>query len=258
MLTSQSLPWRYGGRNTPALDALRRVTLALGNERTHVVFIGGAIAPLLHTHAILPAVRPTKDVDAIVATATYADFARLEDTLRQSGFRQPDRSPDGRRFHAHKWITPNGDELDLVPGGDHLGATGSRWDAYALASAVWVDLSTEANTVPAVRHANAVAFLGLKWAAFQDRGRDDPRSSHDLEDIVALMISRPSLSDEFSKAPEATRREIAHITHEFLGQRDPEELIYAQLAGLGQQMRAALPVVMSALRRVTNVDASGS
>ena len=90
MLTSQSRPWRYTGRNTPALDALRRITVSLGNERERVVFIGGAIAPLLHTHAILPVVRPTKDVDAIVATATYADFGHLEDALRRSGFRVPD------------------------------------------------------------------------------------------------------------------------------------------------------------------------
>ena len=257
MLTSQSRPWRYTGRNTPALDALRRITVSLGNERERVVFIGGAIAPLLHTHAILPVVRPTKDVDAIVATATYADFGHPEDALRRSGFREPDRtSPDGQRFHAHKWVSPDGDELDLVPGGDHLGATGSRWDAYALASAEWVDLSTVESRVPAARHANAVAYLGLKWAAFQDRGRDDPRFSHDLEDIVALMLSRPSLSDEFSEAPEETRRDIARITRQFLDERDPEEPIYAQLAGLGQQMSAALPAVMAVLRLVANVDAS--
>ncbi|MEO7359196.1 MAG: hypothetical protein ABI120_02625, partial [Gemmatimonadaceae bacterium] len=142
MLNAQAFPERFTARNTPALDALRRVAIALGAECERVVFIGGAIAPLLHTLAVLPAVRPTKDVDAIVATASYADFGRLEDSLRRAGFREPDRtSPNVQLFHAHKWVSPTGDELDLVPAGDDLGATGSRWDAYAVVSAEWVDVS---------------------------------------------------------------------------------------------------------------------
>ena len=123
-----------------------------------------------------------------------------------------------------------------------------------MASAEWVDLSTDESRVPAVRHANAVAFLGLKWAAFQDRGRDDPRSSHDLEDIVALIISRPSLFDEFARAAQEIRQAIARITREFLAETDPEEPIYAQLAALGHQMSAAMPAVMEVLRRLATAD----
>lgn len=243
---------RYDGRQTPALDALRRTIIAIGEERTRVVFIGGAIAPLLHTRQVLHAARPTKDVDAIAATTSYADFGRLEASLRRYGFREPNRaSGDNRRWHAHKWITPTGDELDLVPGGEHLGATGSRWDAYALASSEWIDLSFADSTIPSARHANAVAFLGLKWAAFRDRGRDDPRSSHDLEDIVALLISRPSIADEFAHAPADLRSGIARMTREFLDEPDPEEPIYAQLAALGTQMRDALADVMAILGQMT-------
>ena len=56
-----------------------------------------------------------------------------------------------------------------------------------------------------MRHASAAAFLGLKWAAFADRGVADPFGSRDLEDILALVASRPSLLEEVRGCPSELR-----------------------------------------------------
>lgn len=101
-------PARYSGREAPALERLREVGHALGPLRGRVVFIGGAIAPLLQTRPVSERVRPC---------------------------------------------------------------------------------------------------LMLKWAAFRDRGEGDFHGSHDVEDIVALMASRPSLSAECDRITEPDVRD---------------------------------------------------
>jgi hypothetical protein len=50
-----------------------------------LVFVGGAVTGLLITDEAAAAPRSTLDVDAIVATATYAEYAAFGDRLRALG-----------------------------------------------------------------------------------------------------------------------------------------------------------------------------
>ena len=213
---------------------LRQTAVFLGPDlRKQVVFIGGAIAPILQTDPALPKVRPTKDVDAIVASASYTDMQRVEKALRKAGFRQSGMvGGELDRFHAHRWITPGDGAFDLVPAGKHLGATGSTVDEFAWNSSWKVDIGSQESAEVVIRHASPVAFLALKWAAHNDRGRDDPRSSHDLEDIVALVASRPTIATECEEAPEHIQMIIVAGIGEILNDPDVDELIDGHL-GLG-------------------------
>ena len=130
----------YAGRSAPSVDLLINIAVSLGPLVDRVVFIGGAIAPLLQTQPISPRVRATKDVDGVTQTVTYAEFGELQEQLRQRGFRQPavNAVPTG---HVHRWITPNGDLFDLVPAGTHLGGGGNPLDKVAVDTAVTITLS---------------------------------------------------------------------------------------------------------------------
>ena len=181
----------------PSIKRLRRVAEALGDLAPRVVFIGGSIAPLLQTVPPFDEARPTTDVDGLVATAAYAEINVLHTALRARGFRQP----LSESAHVHRWRSPQDDALDLVPAGQHLGGSGQRWDQMALDAPTLADLGDEV----LIRHAGGPAFLALKWAAYADRGSDDPYASHDLEDILALVASRPALVGEVSEAPAVLR-----------------------------------------------------
>lgn len=232
---------RYDGRQTPALCLLRRTAQDLGPLLDRVVFIGGAIAPLLQTSPVLPRVRTTTDVDRIAAAGSYREFYRLQEELRGSGFREIGVTEGGlENHHAHKWRTPSGGEFDLMPAGDHLGGTGSRWDSYAIESCERLDIGSgldsngDAASQIVIQHASAAAFLALKWAAYDDRGGEDPRYSHDLEDIVALVASRPTLPDECADAPDDVRSFIATHSEALLADADFDEVIDGHL-GLSVQ-----------------------
>lgn len=181
----------------PSIARIRRVATALGPLAEQVVFIGGAIAPLLQTDPPFGEARPTKDVDAVIASSGYGDVGRLHEALRALAFRQVLRETP----HLHRWTSPDGDWLDLVPSGGHPGGSGQRWDRLALDSSVRIDLGDGI----VVRHASAPAFLGLKWAAYGDRGAADPFASHDLEDILALVASRATIVEEVAATAEPLR-----------------------------------------------------
>ncbi len=205
----------------PSVQRLARVALALGELRERVVFIGGAVAPLLQTEKVLPGTRVTKDVDAVCLSASYTQYASAQAELRSRGFRE-DTSSLG---HIHRWHSPDGDVLDLVPAGEHLGASGQEWDIAALETSETLQV---ANGVE-IRVVSASVFLALKFAAHYDRGRDDARSSQDLEDIVALLASRPTIVNEVASCPPNVRTFLISNCQGLLNDPYLEDVIAAHL-----------------------------
>jgi predicted nucleotidyltransferase len=204
----------------PAIAPLVAVARALGSLTAEVVFIGGAIAPLLQADPPFPRVRPTVDVDGMVASATYGDVERLHERLRARGFREQVSAR-----HVHRWLAPDSTPFDLVPIGDHLGGTGNPHDVEVAATAVRHELERGLT----IRHASAAGFLALKWGAFDDRGRRDPLASHDLEDILALVASRPGVVEEMRTAPPGLRALVAEWSGWLLATEYAEDLLASHL-----------------------------
>jgi predicted nucleotidyltransferase len=228
----------------PALDRLATVAAALGELRSRVVFIGGAIAPLLQQDPPFPGPRPTSDVDAVVVTASYAEAQRIRGELTARGFRQ---GPEDAH-HVGRWIGPKGIPFDLVSVGSHVGASGSTWDALAVQTAVEATLASGVS----IRHASGPGFLALKWVAYQDRGSNDPLNSEDLGDILALIASRPSLAEEVSATPAALRTFIADEAVAFLTGPYVEDLMAAHLNN-AQNPAATITTVRSRLQRLVDL-----
>lgn len=200
----------------------RIVSLArtLGPLAGDVVFIGGAVAPLLHTEQILPRPRPTKDVDGVIASHDYGDSDQLHQTMRGLGFAHV----VVQRAHAHRWRSPDGILFDLVPAGTHLGGSGNDWDWFALQNAVTVTI--EGTTF---RHVSAAAFIAMKVEAFKDRGYQDMRSSHDIEDIIALIASRPSIAMDVATAPTEIVAKVSNFASALINAGVADEVLAAHL-----------------------------
>jgi len=219
--------------SSPSIDRIARIAEALGAElRPRVVFIGGAIAALLQTDPPFDGPRPTKDVDAIVVTVTYSDFDSFSESLRQRGFRQGEAEA-----HAHSWIAPGEERLkfDVVPAGDHLGASGNIWDEIAIHTAI--DLEIQTNLW--IRHASAPGFIALKLGAFRDRGAEDSFGSHDLEDILALVASRPEIVTEVRDSEASLRYFVAEGLRAIFLREEIRDLISAHLGNVLPRDRSA-------------------
>lgn len=226
----------------PALERVAAVAVDLGDLAAQVVFIGGAIAPLLQTDPPFPRARVTSDVDGVIATSTYTEAQRLHEELARRGFRQA----IGDAKHVHRWMGPSGIPFDLVPAGEHLGGSGNPWDTIAIDTAV----ETTVTGGVRIRHVSGAAFLAQKWAAHHDRGRDDPLGSHDLEDILALLASRPAILGEVAAAPAELRVYVAEQSKSFLADPSAADLLAAHLNS-AQDAAATIRAVGAVLERLS-------
>jgi len=160
-----------------------------------IVFVGGCVTGLLLTDPAAPPVRPTLDVDAIVAIGSYAEFTVLENRLRELGFHQP--HTEGAPIC--RWTNGNL-ILDLMPTDASIIGFSNRWYDAALENAQQTRVGGHE-----IRIITAPYFLGTKLEAFHGRGKNDFRT-RDLEDIVTLIDGRPELADEVYLAPADLRK----------------------------------------------------
>ena len=188
--------------DNPNLVQLRAAAKKLAPLLDQIVFVGGCVTGLLLTDPAAAPVRPTLDVDAIVAVASYAEFTALEARLRELGFRQP-HTEDAP---ICRWM--NGELiLDLMPTDSSILGFSNVWYAAALENAQRIRIGELE-----IRLITAPYFLSTKLEALHGRGKTDFRGSHDLEDIVTVIDGRPELAGEVRAAPTDLRE---YLSREF-------------------------------------------
>ena len=84
------------------------------------------------------------------------------------------------------------------------------------------------------------------FGAFRDRGQADPLNSHDLEDIIALIASRPQMVPELRGAPQSLAGFIAEWTRWLLANEYRDDLLAANLNN-ATSVTATMAVVVERL-----------
>lgn len=150
--------------------------------------------------------------------------------------------------HAHRWRSPDDDALDLLPAGEHLGASGQEWDVAALETSETLNVAKGLQ----IRVVSAPAFLALKFAAHYDRGREDPTSSQDLEDIFALLASRSSIVAEVGSSLERVRAFLKSNAQTLLEDPYFDDLLAAHLSNAFDPAATA-KVVSDRIARIAQI-----
>jgi predicted nucleotidyltransferase len=102
----------------------------------------------------------------------------------------------------------------------------NRWYPEAARTAARVRLNDRVE----IRRISAPAFVATKLEAFLDRGRGDPLSSHDLEDVLAVVDGRPSIVDELRTATPDLRQFVRETIGALLSQARFENYLPGLLA----------------------------
>ncbi|MGA8432180.1 MAG: hypothetical protein WB729_20310 [Candidatus Sulfotelmatobacter sp.] len=197
-------------RQDPNLSQLVAAAAKLRPLLDRIVFLGGCVTGLLLSDSAAAPARPTLDVDAIVATASYEEFTVLETHLRKLGFDQPhiEGAPICR------WIS--GELiLDLMPTDSSILGFGSRWYQPALNNSQRVTIGEDK-----IRLVTAPYFLATKLEAFHGRGRNDFRMSHDLEDILTVIDGRSEIVEEVNLAAADLHKYLSEEFEGLLSNRD--------------------------------------
>lgn len=226
----------------PNIELLTRVVQALGELRSRMTFVGGCATALLITDPAASPVRPTQDVDAVVAVVSLAEYHQMGEALRARGFSQSIEEGEP----PYRW-TLAGLKLDLMPSDPAVLGFTNRWYTAVLRSAFTVSVGEGIE----IRLADAPSFLATKLEAFLDRGQGDYLSSHDLEDVLSVVDGRPELVDEV-RAADADLRTFAGAT--FADLLADEGFLNA-LPGLVLEGSLAVrtPIVLQRLRQLAEL-----
>ena len=182
--------------NRELLEAAAHVLQPLLDE---LVFLGGCATGLLLTDPAASGLRPTKDVDTITEVATYAEYDKLSERLRQLGLTED--ATEGAPLC--RWRT-GALIIDVMPTSEQVLGFSNRWYIPAIAAAQSMQLAELE-----IRVITPVYFLATKLEAFRARGQDDVRGSHDLEDVLTVIDGRPEIIEEVSSASKDVRDYIA-------------------------------------------------
>jgi len=204
------------------------------------VFAGGCATGLLITDPAAGSIRPTIDVDVITEVVSYAEYALLSERLRGLGLSED--SSEGAPTCRWRY---KGLIIDVMPTDERVLGFSNRWYAPAIAAAqrlTIADLEIQVIT--------AVYFLATKLEAFRGRGRKDYRSSHDLEDVIAVVDGRPELLREVAQARDDVRTYISSQASELVGTRAfIDALPGFLLPDSGSQAR--LPLLLERLKQLS-------
>ena len=172
--------------SNPNFERLALAAQKLAPLLDRIAFVGGCVTGFLLTDPAAAEVRPTLDVDAIIAIASYAEFTHLENTLRGLGFRQfPVGGSPICRWKSDDLI------LDLMPTDSSILGFGNLWYGPTLENSEKINVGGLE-----IRVVSAPYFIATKLEAFHGRGKGDFRMSHDREDMVTVVDGRSELVDE--------------------------------------------------------------
>lgn len=175
------------------IDLLKEVARRLGPLLNEVVFVGGCTTGLFITDEAAAEVRPTFDVDVIAEITSYADFANFSERLRSLGFRED----TSKGAPVYRWVV-DGMKLDVMPIDEKILGFTNRWYRGGMDAAKEIELEVGLS----IRVITAPYFVATKLEAFKGRGRGDYASSHDLEDVLAVLDGREELVEEIIRARE--------------------------------------------------------
>jgi len=225
------------------LAMIKTVAEHIGDLREAFVFLGGASTCLLITDTAAPEIRPTLDVDIIVEVASRLEYHKLEEMLRQLGFRQSTEPEDP----ICRWVVEEV-KVDVMPTNEDILGFSNKWYSQAIEKSNEVEL--EANLK--IRMVTAPYFLATKIEAFYGRGKKDLLASHDMEDIITVIDGREEIIKEINVAPSDLRAYLAAQFQNFL----TNDLFIESLSGHllpDKASQARLPILLERIREIADM-----
>jgi len=163
---------------------IKRIAIALGELNEKVIYVGGATVSLYINDPAADDVRPTKDVDITVKVASMLELENLRETLSKKGFKQSSDLNVICRFRYEDIL------VDVMATKPISWAPANKWfeKGFERLEKINIDNVT-------IQIMPLAFFLASKFTTFEDRGRGEPRTSHDFEDITYILDNRMDWDD---------------------------------------------------------------
>jgi predicted nucleotidyltransferase len=228
-------------KNTIINNAIiERVANALGELNEKVIYVGGATVSLYINDPAADDVRPTKDVDISIKVASFVELEDIREQLTDKGFIQSSDLDVICRFKLEDIL------VDVMATKPIAWAPANPWFEKGFEKLE----KTKVNDIT-IQIMPITFFLASKFTAFHDRGGNDPRFSHDLEDIVYILDNRTDWHQILINEPDQEVKEF--LINEFrniLTSNKIKEAILGNLFYETQDKRFSM--IMDKVNKVVN------
>ena len=199
------------------LKVVEKVAKSLEEINKDVIYVGGAVISLYVTDEGAEQPRPTKDIDISVQISTYAQMDELREKLATKRIYPATTEKVLYRYSLDDIL------IDFIPfEATPLGPT-NRWLKPGFEKAYPITIgNSEIRILP------VSLFLATKWEAYKSRG-NDPRTSHDFEDIIYILDNNLDLVKDVRLANSDVQDSLKQMSTEILNHPSRNEIIECHL-----------------------------
>jgi len=213
--------------NPDSIQDLIRISTNLKKLGIEHAFVGGATIAVYLSSAGISESRPTDDIDCVVDIGTLPDYYKLEDKLREAGFKNEPKGPRCRWNYQ-------GIVVDIMPADERISGMPSKWFTEGFQALSFQKLS-DGTEIPVF----SVAYLlATKFEAYNDRGKKNLRFSTDIEDILLLLDGYPDAFEDIRKSDAVVKDFLIKQFKYLLKQSEFEEVVHGQMIGSEKKKKA--------------------
>lgn len=223
-------------------ETIKRIAHALDELNEQVIYVGGAAVGLYINDPAADDVRPTKDIDISLSIITFAELEAFREALINKGFIQTAEDDVICRFRYQEII------LDVMNTKAIAWAPANPWFAPGFPYREEIDIDGKG-----IRILPLPYFLATKFCAYNSRGNNEPRSSHDFEDIVYIMDNRTDLAERIHKAHGEVKEFLISEFGLILSQTIKQEAVWANLYSVDRDKR--YNIIMDTIKRIVSANA---
>jgi len=197
---------------------IKKIALALGGLNEQIIFVGGAVVGLYINDRAADDVRPTKDVDISLSISSLIELENIRLTLIDKGFIQTAEDAIICRFRY--------DDVKVdVMNTKALGwASANPWFSSGFQKKLGVQIENQEIFILPLPY-----YIASKFAAYSNRGNNEPRTSHDFEDIVYVVDNRIDFVEQILSASGDVRPFLKNEFARILNDKVKQEAIYGNL-----------------------------
>ncbi|GEC73378.1 hypothetical protein SAMN05443543_101409 [Flavobacterium flevense] len=158
---------------------IQKIAKALGELNKEVIYVGGATVSLYINDSAAEDVRPTKDIDISLSVATINELEDVREKLTSKGFLQSSELDVICRFKFEDIL------VDVMNTNPISWAPANPWFKKGFENLEEIKIDQSIIRIMPFNY-----FLASKFSAYENRGGNDPRFSHDIEDITYILDNR--------------------------------------------------------------------
>lgn len=205
--------------NAINIEVIETIATALKELNEEVVYVGGAVVGIYINDPAADDIRPTKDVDISLSVASLSELEEIRVKLEERGFTQAAEDKVICRFRYQ------GIKVDVMNTKEVGWAPANPWFEAGFAKKKIVQINESKIQVLPLSY-----FLATKFAAYNSRGKDNPVTSHDFEDIVYILDNCLDIQEQLTDLPDDVKRYLKEEFEKILNDGAKKEAIEGNIA----------------------------